>query len=369
MNEINYFNQLAEEKLNKIKTFGKIISIIFLIIGFIILFNNFINSYNITKKTKDYITTKAIFIESESYSHASENYKLIYEYEIDGEKYIIKTKYGTSIIPIYGTLRDIKYNPNNYSESVFIKENYFVQILIGSILIFISMIIFLGLSNNNKRKKLLTIISIIFDFLLGFLTYYSIASFGNTYNIIDVFKNVGFVIIFPILFIFVGIKEIVSIVIKKSKKNKIYRESSENTFLIYITLVIKTIVYIFPLILIIILIINIIKTIDILGIIILPFLIVIAYAIIKNLIIKIKINKYGYVPDVEENQIKNNQIIVKLFETIFLIYWFGFCIFFQYVILTTAKSFKEGVLEFLFSLVFLGFGLLFLKNIYYKNKK
>ena len=104
-----------------------------LLSGIICLAIGIKDTYQISKKTKNYLTATCYYKDYEIYDSydkrdhgRTENhttYRFIYVYEIDGKEYSIKTDYGSGAIPDENSSRKIKYNPSNPSEAVFTGTN------------------------------------------------------------------------------------------------------------------------------------------------------------------------------------------------------------------------------------------------------
>ena len=112
-----------------------------LLVGIICLFIGIKDTYYSNKQTKSYLTTTAYYDNYEIYNSNDRNnstYRLIYIYEVNSNKYTIKTDYGSSSIPDINSERKIKYNPQNPSEAIFLGTNK------NSMLIYFGTFFFLG---------------------------------------------------------------------------------------------------------------------------------------------------------------------------------------------------------------------------------
>lgn len=191
--------------------------IICFICGAVMLTLGIKNTYNISKKTKNYHETIGFFDSYTIYStKKSSTYKLIYTYNVNGKRYSISTNYGTGFIPKKGSTRTIKYNPRKKEEAI-IKgtgTNTFL-IFIGIMFTTIPLIIFL---DRLKAFKDLTQSS--FD-LLGIITGSVFITVGigilylltGGFSLIALFKNYSYRYLIPfliiIMFIAVGFYQII----------------------------------------------------------------------------------------------------------------------------------------------------------------
>lgn len=126
---------------------------IFTIVGFVILYFGLNGLYDQYLTTKNYLTVEGKFIGTEPYSDG-ETSRLIYSYNVDGGHYIIKTNYGTSVIPSIGSIKTIKYNQLDPNQAVLKGFNaYSILILIGFMWITIPLIILILTFYKSNIKK------------------------------------------------------------------------------------------------------------------------------------------------------------------------------------------------------------------------
>lgn len=193
-----------------------------LIIGLSCLFFGIKDTYNLNKVTKNYITTEGYFRDYEIYNISRDGqttYKLIYTYNIDGNEYTVATDYGVGYIPEKNSIREVKYNPNNYDDSILIGTNnnnfliYFGGFftLIGSVFV-LTMLYSKGIFDKLKFD----IIGLYIGFVL-FIIGSGIILFqiGTTSSIIGVIKSMNFGLLIPLLFIIVGIFQIIKSIYNK----------------------------------------------------------------------------------------------------------------------------------------------------------
>lgn len=190
-----------------------------LLIGIFCLFIGIKDTYYMNKITKNYLTTIAYFKNYEifdSYEEWENNrtqthttYRLIYTYKVDNKEYSIKTDYGNGYIPDINSTREIKYNPDNPSESVLVSMNrnngliYFGAFFTLGGMVFV--LIFLqakGIFDKIKIDVIGTYIGIIFTIIgIGMILLQN----GMTSSFMETVKIMKFWILIPVMFIVVGI--------------------------------------------------------------------------------------------------------------------------------------------------------------------
>lgn len=79
-------------------------------------------------QTRGYHTTEGYFLEADlyseqeydtaSHSYSAATYRLIYGYTVNGREYTITTDFGTSFVPEAGSIKEIKYNPDDPAQAV-----------------------------------------------------------------------------------------------------------------------------------------------------------------------------------------------------------------------------------------------------------
>lgn len=209
------------KKKSKIN-FGIIVSsflvISILLSGIICLAIGIKDTYQISKKTKNYLTTTCYYKDYEIYDSydnkdhgRTENhttYRFIYVYEIDGKEYSIKTDYGSGSIPDENSSRKIKYNPNNPGEAVFTGTNansgliYFGAFFFLGGMVFV--LIFLYAKGVFDKVKI-NILGLYIGFVF-FIVGIGIIAFqiGEVSSLMEAIKRMGFWILIPVLFIAIG---------------------------------------------------------------------------------------------------------------------------------------------------------------------
>jgi len=213
-----------------------------LLSGIICLVIGIKDSYKISKETKNYLTTTSYYKDYEIYDSYKKNhgktenhttYRLIYIYEINGKEYSIKTDYGSGSIPSKNSSREIKYNPDNPSEAVFIGTNrnsgliYFGAFFLLGGMVFV--LIFLYIKGVFDKIKI-NILGLYIGFVclivgIGLIAF----QMGEISSFIEAIKRMGLWILIPAIFIFVGGFQIIKCLfferleINKGNKKKIQR--------------------------------------------------------------------------------------------------------------------------------------------------
>lgn len=176
-----------------------------------------IGSYLIYKdniKSENYHIIDGKFIGSSVYSKDSDGttYKLTYSYNVNDNEYKLSTNYGSGFIPDIGSIKSIKYNPDNPNEAMFTGLSSSIFILLAGIFTFLltTAVIF----KNSKYSSIVILLS-------GCIFYYIIGSEINDFSLFNIIKNSGLWILIPVLFIIIGIYSLIcSIFNFKIKKNK-----------------------------------------------------------------------------------------------------------------------------------------------------
>lgn len=201
-----------------------LVSIAF-ISGVLMLFFGIRDTYKLNRNTKGYITTNAYYKDYEIFSSNKEKttYKLKYIYEVDDIKYEVSTEYGTNYIPDENSVREVKYNPNNPSESILVGLNnkkgliyvgaFFV---LGTIPFILFGLMMIGLFDKVKIDVIGTYIGFAFLIIgIGIILLQS----AETFVLLETIKSMKIWFLIPIMFIVVGIYQIINcLIIKKTKK-------------------------------------------------------------------------------------------------------------------------------------------------------
>lgn len=202
-----------------------------LLVGLFCLVFGIKDTYKLNKVTKNYTKTNGYLVDYEIYnlSNSSKDdkdltYRLIYVYEVAGTKYTVSTDYGVSYIPKNNSIRKVKYNPSNPSESVLIGTNsknfliYFGAFFtLGSVAFVLGALYMKGFFDKIKIDIIGLYLG--FTFLIigvGFLLYQN----GMQSSFIETIKSLGMWIVLPVLFIVVGVFLIIKCLFLATLKSK-----------------------------------------------------------------------------------------------------------------------------------------------------
>ena len=196
-----------------------------LLSGILMLFFGIKDTYKINKQTKDYLTTNGYYNNYKIYKTDKEGttYKLIYIYKVDNKEYTISTDYGTNYIPKKNSVRKIKYNPNHPDEAILVganSKNSLIYVgtffILGSLTFVIFGLTVLGIFDKFKLDIISTYIGLVFVIIgIGII----VIKKGTTISLIETIKSFGLWILIPILFVIVGIHQIIKcLFFEKTKK-------------------------------------------------------------------------------------------------------------------------------------------------------
>lgn len=190
--------------------------------GIVMLFFGIKDTYQLKIKTKNYIITSGYYSDYDIFKSDEDwtVYKLTYTYEVNEKEYSITTDYGTNYIPEENSTREIKYDPNNPEEAIITGTNskngliYFGAFFtLGSLTLIIAALSVLGYFDKFKIDVLGTYVGLLFFIIgIGIILFQT----GTTTSLIETIKSFGLLISIPIMFIVVGIIQ----VIKSLKKKK-----------------------------------------------------------------------------------------------------------------------------------------------------
>lgn len=216
-------NEKSKTKLNidfRILT-SALLVIIVLLSGIAMLFFGIMDTYRLNSITKGYIATDGYYRECDIFSSDEDGttYKLTYVYTVNSKEYSVTTDYGTNYIPEENSSREIKYNPNNPEEAIITGTNskngliYFGAFFtFGSITFILAALSVLGYFDKFKVDILGTYIGFLFFIIgIGIILFQT----GTTTSLIETIKSFGLWILIPIMFIIVGIIQIVKCLLKK----------------------------------------------------------------------------------------------------------------------------------------------------------
>lgn len=197
---------------------------IFILIGILLTFFGVKTTYDTAQKTKNYVLVEGTYVGSSVYSSDEDGktYILTYTYEVDNKEYRISTDYGTGSVPKLGTKKNIKYNPDDPSEAVISgMGSSGILFILGFMFITIPLIMIFSNSgstkNSNNPGKLLSIFIGFVFVVMGGSVYYFMCSGGNSLSLIYAFQTSGIWVIIPIIFIVVGMYVILASIFKKGE--------------------------------------------------------------------------------------------------------------------------------------------------------
>lgn len=172
--------------------------------------------------TQGYETTQGYFVDYDIYQvdkDGRETYCWYYEYEVNGQVYHVKTDYGSSSIPEYGSQRDVKYNPLHPDQSVLVGTNSsMMMVMIGSFFLLVGMVFVLvgcqslGFFDRFDFDIIGCYVGFVF-LIVGIGVFYFQA---GTSSFVEGIKMMGLWAVIPILFIGVGILQLVKCLRKSS---------------------------------------------------------------------------------------------------------------------------------------------------------
>lgn len=190
-------NQKSKSKINlSIIISGFLVSIVF-ISGVLMLFFGIRDTYKLNNNTRGFITTNGYYKDYEIYSSDNDRttYKLNYVYEVDSIEYEVSTDYGTNTIPEADSVREVKYNPDNPSESILVGLNNkkgFIYVgtffVLGSIPFMLFGLMMLGLFDKVKIDIMGVYIGVAF-LIIG--TLIILLQNEETFSLLETIKTMG----------------------------------------------------------------------------------------------------------------------------------------------------------------------------------
>ena len=227
-----YLFKTNKKQLNsKINFNFKIIISIFLVAiclfsGILMLFFGIKDTYYLNKKTKNYITINAYFNSYDIYDIDDDGttYTLTYIYTIDDKEYSISTDYGTNYIPDENSTKKIKYNPNNPGEAIITGTNGKNSLIFigafftfGTLTFILAVLSMLGYFDKFKIDILGTYIGLLFLMIgIGIILWQN----GTTMSLIETIKSFRLWVFIPLMFIFVGVFQLIRCLILKQNIKK-----------------------------------------------------------------------------------------------------------------------------------------------------
>lgn len=149
-----------------------------------------------------------IYNQSRKGGKSSTTYYLVYEYQVSGEKYTVKTDYGTGSVPSLNSTREIRYDPQNPSNAMVggTNSSHFM-LLMGGFFTFGGMVFVLaalqikGIFDKLKFDVLGTYIGFVFVAVAFGILFFR---YGETGSFITGLTSMGIFMIVPVLFILAG---------------------------------------------------------------------------------------------------------------------------------------------------------------------
>ena len=191
------------------------------LIGFFLLFFGIRDTFQVHEKTKNYLTTTGYLKDSISDTNAKNEvtYQLIYQYEVNGKFYDIKTDYSTNYISTQNSMREVKFNPNNPEEAILVGTNsstFLIFIgaffLLGSTAFILLAFTVLGYLDRFQLDIMGIYIGFIFLIVgIGIILFQN----GITMSFLETIKSLGLWSLIPFSFIGVGIFQIVKCLFQK----------------------------------------------------------------------------------------------------------------------------------------------------------
>ncbi len=136
---------------------------------------------------------------------------LIYEYQVNGESYTVKTDYSTGQRPPIGSVRTVYFNPENPSEAVLGgTDSSTVNIWFGLMFTLVPVVMIIGiLAINGKLKSLkYNIMDILVGSVLVIMGIATTYIFSGNFSFLGLFETAGLFALIPVLFIVCGIPTI-----------------------------------------------------------------------------------------------------------------------------------------------------------------
>ena len=186
-----------------------------LLSGVLMLVFGIRDTYKLNKQTKKYLITNGYYYDYNIYSSDKDGttYKLMYKYIVDDKEYTISTNYGTNYLPESNSIREVKYNPNNPENAILVGSNSKnVLIYAGAFFTFVSLtfviveLSILGVFDKLKIDVVRTYIGCLFTIIgVGVILLQN----GTTMSFGVTIKNMGLWILIPIMFVVVGIHQLI----------------------------------------------------------------------------------------------------------------------------------------------------------------
>lgn len=202
--------------LNKGFLIPKILIILCLFVGIGLFAEGSIEKMKFNKNTKGYESVEGYYIDHELYSeakttgrrHKQATYALVYAYTVDGKNYTAKTDYGTGVLPDYGSVKTIRYNPSNPAQAVVSGTNGpIIMIFIGLMFILIpSVFIFFALMLKGTFDHLrINVMDIVAGGVLAIVGGGFIYIIADGFSLKRLWEMAGPVSLIPLMLFVVGL--------------------------------------------------------------------------------------------------------------------------------------------------------------------
>lgn len=191
--------------------------------GILMLFFGIRDTYRLNKTLEGYSSVDGSFSGYDVY-HMDEDgttYRLIYTYNVDDVEYTVATDYGAGSIPGRDSVREVKYNPNNPNEAVLTgtnAKNFLIYMgaffTMGAIAFILAACHMMGWFDKVKINVMGMYFGVVFTIIgIGILMFQN----GTTGSLKETVHTMRFWIMIPILFIAVGILQIIKCIVQKHR--------------------------------------------------------------------------------------------------------------------------------------------------------
>ena len=202
--------------LNKAFLIPKMLVILCLIVGIGLFVEGSIEKAEFHRKTKGYEAVDGYYIDHELYSeakttgrrHKQATYALVYTYTVDGQSYTVKTDYGTGVLPDYGSVKMIRYNPADPAQAVVSGTNGpIIMMFIGLMFVLIPLVfIFFALMLKGTFDRLkINVMDIVAGGVLAIVGGGFIYIIADGFSLKRLWEMAGPVSLIPLLLLVVGL--------------------------------------------------------------------------------------------------------------------------------------------------------------------
>ena len=193
----------------------KILVVLCLVLGMGLFVEGSMEKIKFNKRTKGYESVEGYYVDNELYSeakttgrrHKQATYSMIYAYTVDGQDYTVKTDYGTGVLPEYGSVKTIRYNPSNPAQAVVSGTNGpIIMIFIGLMFVMIpSVFIFFTLVVKGTFDRLrINVMDIVAGGVLAIVGGGFIYIIADGFSLKRLWSLAGPVSLIPLMLLVVG---------------------------------------------------------------------------------------------------------------------------------------------------------------------